>query len=251
MDPLRRPWLRRQDFVFGLGSHRSRLWACRRRADLSPGSSTPTCARCRSGLERLRPATCRALDPRGLPRASSRRPPTRNPDRAVDPRWWLGDVRPSRVGRRPGRPRLRDRRSCSACLPNRDHHGAWVQQPGARARRDPTATPRPGRRTVRGADADRPADRHPARGRHARRRATGPRTTADEYYARSSRAQRYLHSYGVTGWQDAIVGAYSGMDDPARRTCEPRRATLRPRRGGAVVGPPPRRGADRRPRRAS
>ena len=26
--------------------------------------------------------------------------------------------------------------------------------------------------------------------------------------------QRYLHSLGVTSWQDAIVGAYSGMDDP-------------------------------------
>jgi predicted amidohydrolase YtcJ len=27
--------------------------------------------------------------------------------------------------------------------------------------------------------------------------------------------QSYLHSVGVTSWQDAIVGAYSGMDDPA------------------------------------
>jgi predicted amidohydrolase YtcJ len=27
-------------------------------------------------------------------------------------------------------------------------------------------------------------------------------------------AQAYLHSLGVTSWQDAIVGAYSGMDDP-------------------------------------
>jgi hypothetical protein len=27
--------------------------------------------------------------------------------------------------------------------------------------------------------------------------------------------QSYLHSVGVTSWQDAIVGAYAGMDDPA------------------------------------
>ncbi len=40
--------------------------------------------------------------------------------------------------------------------------------------------------------------------------------------------QAYLHSVGVTGWQDAIVGAYSGMDDPARRTDRaPRTATSR------------------------
>src|SRR5262249_10272494 len=35
-----------------------------------------------------------------------------------------------------------------------------------------------------------------------------------EYDAALREGQRYLHSFGVTGWQDAIVGAYAGMDDP-------------------------------------
>ena len=41
-----------------------------------------------------------------------------------------------------------------------------------------------------------------------------PRTTGEDYYAALLAGQAYLHSLGVTGWQDAIVGAYSGMDDP-------------------------------------
>ena len=36
----------------------------------------------------------------------------------------------------------------------------------------------------------------------------------EDYYAGLLEGQRYLHSLGVTGWQDAIVGAYAGMDDP-------------------------------------
>ena len=48
---------------------------------------------------------------------------------------------------------------------------------------------------------------------HAVARLT-PQTTDEEYYAALLAGQRHLHSYGVTGWQDAIVGAYAGMDDP-------------------------------------
>ena len=42
-----------------------------------------------------------------------------------------------------------------------------------------------------------------------------PRTTGADYRAALLAGQAYLHSLGVTGWQDAIVGSYSGMDDPA------------------------------------
>ena len=36
---------------------------------------------------------------------------------------------------------------------------------------------------------------------------------AEEYYRGLLAGQSYLHSLGVTGWQDAIVGDYAGMDD--------------------------------------
>jgi predicted amidohydrolase YtcJ len=42
-----------------------------------------------------------------------------------------------------------------------------------------------------------------------------PRITGEDYYKALLSGQAYLHSLGVTAWQDAIVGAYDGMDDPA------------------------------------
>ena len=41
-----------------------------------------------------------------------------------------------------------------------------------------------------------------------------PPETLDEQVAGLLEAQRYLHSLGVTGWQDAIVGDYAGHPDP-------------------------------------
>jgi predicted amidohydrolase YtcJ len=41
-----------------------------------------------------------------------------------------------------------------------------------------------------------------------------PTLAEDDLLAGLLEAQRYLHSFGVTGWQDAIVGAYAGHDDP-------------------------------------
>ena len=41
-----------------------------------------------------------------------------------------------------------------------------------------------------------------------------PQTSADDYYDGLLAGQAYLHSLGVTGWQDAIVGSYAGIDDP-------------------------------------
>ena len=40
-----------------------------------------------------------------------------------------------------------------------------------------------------------------------------PATSPQEQYDGLLAGQRYLHSLGVTGWQDAIVGGYGGMDD--------------------------------------
>ena len=53
-----------------------------------------------------------------------------------------------------------------------------------------------------------------------------PVTDPDEFYAGLLEGQRYLHALGVTGWQDAILGDYAGINDPARPTSgPPRRAT--------------------------
>ena len=73
-----------------------------------------------------------------------------------------------------------------------------------------------------------------------------PQDTDDDYAAGLRVAQTYLHSLGITAWQDAIVG----IDDSYRtfdtyvaggRT----RGAHRARRRGALVGPSPRAGADR------
>ena len=40
-----------------------------------------------------------------------------------------------------------------------------------------------------------------------------PATSAEDYYSALMEGQRYLHSVGVTAWQDAIVGGYAGVAD--------------------------------------
>jgi predicted amidohydrolase YtcJ len=99
-------------------------------------------------------------------------------------------------------------------LPNRDHHGAWVNTRALELAGIDRGTPDPPDGRI-----ERDADGHPSGTLHEG--ATGlvarllPRTTGEDYYAALMAGQAYLHSLGVTGWQDAIVGAYSGMDDPA------------------------------------
>jgi predicted amidohydrolase YtcJ len=97
-------------------------------------------------------------------------------------------------------------------LPNRDHHGAWVntrameiagirrdspEPPHGRYERDATGAPTG---TVHEGAMDVVA-------RHT------PVATAEQYYAGLLAGQSYLHSLGVTGWQDAIIGDSTPMDD--------------------------------------
>jgi predicted amidohydrolase YtcJ len=101
-----------------------------------------------------------------------------------------------------------------ACLPNRDHHGAWVNSAALEIAGIDEHTPDPPDGRI-----ERDADGRPTGTLHEG--ATSlvtrhlPRTSGEEYYAALLAGQSYLHSLGVTSWQDAIVGAYSGMDDPA------------------------------------
>ncbi|MFE1442586.1 amidohydrolase [Streptomyces sp. NPDC058739] len=99
-------------------------------------------------------------------------------------------------------------------LPNRDHHGAWVNSRALE---------------LAGLDARTPDPVDGRIERDAEGRPTGmlqegavdlvgrlvPDPTPEEQLAGLLRAQAVLHSYGVTAWQDAIVGAYANMTDPA------------------------------------
>lgn len=98
-------------------------------------------------------------------------------------------------------------------LMNRDHHSAWVNSraleragitaatedpAGGRIERDAAGNPTG---TLHEAALDLVAD-------------LLPEETPEEFRAGLLEGQRYLHSLGVTGWQDAILGNYSGHADP-------------------------------------
>ncbi len=97
-------------------------------------------------------------------------------------------------------------------LPNRDHHGAWVN---SRAME------------IAGINRESPEPPHGRYERDAQGQPTGtlhegamdvvaphlPGISDAQYYAGLLTGQAYLHSLGITGWQDAIVGDYGGMDD--------------------------------------
>ena len=98
-------------------------------------------------------------------------------------------------------------------LPNRDHHGAWVNTRALDLAGVTRETPDPPHGRY-----ERDADGHPTGTLHESAMAAvvrhAPETTAEEYYRGLMTGQAYLHSLGVTGWQDAIVGEYAGMEDP-------------------------------------
>ncbi len=98
-------------------------------------------------------------------------------------------------------------------LPNRDHHGAWVNTRAMELAGITDATPEPPHGRF-----ERDPDGHPTGtlhegAMHVVSRLV-PETSEEDYYAGLLAGQAYLHSLGVTGWQDAIVGRYAGMDDP-------------------------------------
>ncbi|GAA0982564.1 N-substituted formamide deformylase [Nocardioides aquaticus] len=107
-------------------------------------------------------------------------------------------------------------------LPNRDHHGAWVSSRALAMAGIDEHTPDPPDGRIERDDRGRPTGTlH--EGAMALVSRLVPPTTEAECDAALLAGQAYLHSLGVTGWQDAIVGDYAGLDDPGpayRRAAE-------------------------------
>ena len=101
-------------------------------------------------------------------------------------------------------------------LPNRDHHGAWVNSRAlalAGITRD-TPDPADGRIERDPSGSGEPSGTLQEGAMQLVGRLAPPATPADRLTA-LLHAQRHLHALGVTAWQDALVGDFLGMDNPA------------------------------------
>jgi predicted amidohydrolase YtcJ len=100
-----------------------------------------------------------------------------------------------------------------AFLPNRDGHGAWVNSAALRLAGIDRVTPDPADGRI-----ERDADGSPSGTLHEGAMSLVNRLLPAEPAERMVEAlltgQRYLHSFGVTAWQDAIVGSYGDAGDP-------------------------------------
>ncbi|SNX65654.1 hypothetical protein SAMN06272735_7493 [Streptomyces sp. TLI_55] len=101
-------------------------------------------------------------------------------------------------------------------LPNRDHHGAWVNSRAlelAGVTRD-TPDPADGRIERDASGSGEPSGTLQEGAMQLVGRLAPAATPADRLAA-LLHAQRHLHALGITAWQDALVGDFLGMDDPA------------------------------------
>ena len=119
-------------------------------------------------------------------------------------------------------------------LSNRDLHGAWVNSRAlALAGIDATTPDPPDGRIERTATGEPQGTLHEGAMNLVRR--VAPAVTPDEQVAGILEGQRYLHSLGITAWQEAIVGEYAVVPDcfEAYREVE-RRGLLTARVTGAL-----------------
>ncbi|MFJ5833501.1 amidohydrolase [Streptomyces sp. NPDC093089] len=99
-------------------------------------------------------------------------------------------------------------------LSNRDHHGAWANSRALELAGLTADTPDPADGRI-----EREADGTP--GGTLQEGAIGlvgrfvPPATHEDRLAGLLRAQELLHSLGITAWQDALLGSFSGMTDPS------------------------------------
>lgn len=97
-------------------------------------------------------------------------------------------------------------------LPNRDHHGAWVNSLALQRAGITRDTPDPADGRIERDENGNPSGTlHEGAVELVKRLI--PKDTDGDRHAALLVAQKYLHSVGVTGWQDAIVGNYGGHTD--------------------------------------
>ncbi|MFF1819046.1 amidohydrolase [Kribbella sp. NPDC058245] len=99
-----------------------------------------------------------------------------------------------------------------AFLVNADHHGAWANSKALQlAGIDATTPDPPDGRIERDRDGNPTGTLHEGAMRLVSRLL--PPADHSEAVAALLDAQAYLHSFGITGWQDAILGAYANLGD--------------------------------------
>ncbi|MFD5857916.1 amidohydrolase [Streptomyces chartreusis] len=99
-------------------------------------------------------------------------------------------------------------------LPNRDHHGAWVNSRALALAGITRDTPDPADGRIERDASGEPSGTLQEGAMQLVGRLTPPATQADRVAA-LLHAQRHLHALGITAWQDALVGDFLGMDNPA------------------------------------
>ncbi|WOX14543.1 amidohydrolase [Streptomyces sp. N50] len=99
-------------------------------------------------------------------------------------------------------------------LPNRDHHGAWVNSRALQLAGITRDMPDPVDGRIERDASGEPAGTLQEGALQLVGRLTPPATQADRLAA-LLHAQRHLHALGITAWQDALVGEFLGMDDPS------------------------------------
>ncbi len=107
-------------------------------------------------------------------------------------------------------------------LPNRDHHGAWVNNRALELAGVHAGSPDPAHGRIERDAAGRPTGTLHESAMELVAAVLPPTAEAD-YDEALQAGQAYLHSVGVVGWQDAIVGDYAGLSDPGpiyRRAAE-------------------------------
>ncbi|MFJ9744135.1 amidohydrolase [Streptomyces chartreusis] len=100
-------------------------------------------------------------------------------------------------------------------LPNRDHHGAWVNSRALALAGITRDTPDPADGRIERDPSGEPSGTLQEGAMQLVGRLTPPATQADRLAA-LLHAQRHLHALGITAWQDALVGDFLGMDNPAQ-----------------------------------
>jgi len=118
-------------------------------------------------------------------------------------------------------------------LPNRDGHSAWVNSRALEAAGITKDTPDPDDgRIERTADGEPSGTLHEGAGDAVERLA--PHPTLQERCEGLLKGQEYLHSLGITAWQDAIIGTFGWADNLDAYLCAAGDGTLTARVVGAL-----------------